>query len=595
MAAGTRLFVEKAIMRRYYKHIFICLGLLYLNLALNDNPAGASISELFSKRLRSRIDTGLARKKFTSQSERICGSADMLRFYNRRGYHPAWIGSNSDFPLADELIQGIYESVQEGLTPSIYHLKQLQSLLNKVRHQNAHKQPVDLKTLMDLEILLTNTFILLGSHLRGGRVNPEKVHAQWVVNNPGVDMAAILQSAIESQKIRAAFKKLLPPHQSYMAMRTVLAKYRKILTDGGWPVIPAGASLRLGDHGRRVTLLRQRLVLAGDLQFAGQDGADQFDGCLASAVRRFQIRHGLTIDGVVGRKTRASLNVSVSDRIRQIEMNMERWRSIPHNLGQRFFLVNIAGFKLTVFENNQPVMDMRVVVGRSARRTPVFSARLKYMVLNPYWYIPSQIAVKDILPQIKNHIGYLLHRKIRIFASWDKDANELDPDSIDWSQFNQRLFPFKLRQDPSPLNALGRIKFILPNQFDVYLHDTPAKQLFLKTSRDFSSGCIRLQRPIDLAAYLLQNRGQWSRDAILQTIKSGQRKIIRIQDTVFVHLFYWTAWVDKEGMVHFRKDIYTRDKSLERALKLENEKLRRPDFNDEMSSKKVLAVNGNEP
>ena len=552
--------------RRYHQTliVFLCCQILALGLSLF--PTRASYAESLDERLRTRIETARTHKKFTCRGELICGIADLPLFYLRRGNKPAWIGNNLDFPLADELIQSIRESTREGLTPNIYHLKQLKFLLNAIRQKEAHRRPLDPKTLIDFEILLTDAFLFLGSHLRGGRVNPETIHTKWIVENPEVDMAAVLQLAIKSKNIRAALQKFIPPQNGYAAMRKALLSYRKIHAKGGWPLIPPGISLRLGDREPRVMLLRQRLIRTGDFEAVANSAQYDFDEPLEKAVRRFQRRHGLKADGVVGRKTLAALNVPVKDRIRQIEINMERWRWIPPDLGRHFLLVNIADFKLTVFENSQPVMDMRVVVGRNARRTPVFSARLKYLVINPYWNIPSKIAVRDILPKVKTDVGYLRDRKIRVLQDWSQNAPQLDPYSINWFETGRRHFPYKLRQDPGPLNALGRIKFMFPNKFEVYLHDTPAKELFQKTSRDFSSGCIRLERPIDLAAYLLSAHDRWSADNISKTIKSGQRKIVKIEETVYVHLLYWTAWVDKEGRLHFRKDIYDRDMPLDRAL-----------------------------
>lgn len=368
-------------MRRYHQTLIAWLCCLILCLGLILFPARESYAESLDERLRTRIEAARAHQEFTCRGELICGIADLPLFYLRRGYKPAWAGNNLDFPLADELIQSIRESVREGLTPNAYHLKQLQFLLNTIRQKEAHRRPLDPKTLIDFEILLTDAFLFLGSHLRGGRVNPETIHTKWIVENPEVDMAAVLQLALKSKNIRAALQKLIPPQNGYAAMHKALLSYRKIHAKGGWPLIPPGISLRLGDRGPRVMLLRARLIKTGDFEAVGNSAKYDFDEPLERAVKRFQKRHGLKADGVVGLKTLAALNVSVKARIRQIEINMERWRWIPPDLGRHSFLVNIADFKLTVFENSQPVTDMRVVVGRNARRTPVFSARLKYSAI----------------------------------------------------------------------------------------------------------------------------------------------------------------------------------------------------------------------
>ncbi|KKL28294.1 hypothetical protein LCGC14_2376570, partial [marine sediment metagenome] len=290
------------------------------------------------------------------------------------------------------------------------------------------------------------------------------------------------------------------------------------------------------------------------------------DEQLEEVVRSFQKKHGLKKDGIVGPKTRAALNVPAKVRARQIELNMERWRWIPRNLGQRYILVNIADFKLSLIENGETVMDMRVVVGRTYRRTPVFSSKMKYLVLNPFWNVPMSIAVKDILPKLRENHNYLSLQNMTLYANWQNGAPPIDPGSIDWSKVNRRSFRYKLVQKPGPQNALGRLKFMFPNKFSVYLHDTPSKELFQKNIRSFSSGCIRAEKPVELAVYLLKDGSNWTREKIMAAINHGKNRSIGIPRPLNVHLLYWTAWVDKAGEIHFRDDIYDRDRPLDKAL-----------------------------
>jgi murein L,D-transpeptidase YcbB/YkuD len=261
------------------------------------------------------------------------------------------------------------------------------------------------------------------------------------------------------------------------------------------------------------------------------------------------------------------LNTSLQKRIRQIELNMERWRWVPRNIGNRYLIVNIADFKLWVIENRRRVLDMRVVVGRPYRRTPVFSAKMTFMVINPHWNIPQRLAIKDILPKIQKNIHYIEQQRIKVFKDWSKNAEEIDPETIVWNRIEPRNFTYKLRQEPGPRNVLGRMKFIFPNKFAVYLHDTPKRSLFKENNRDFSSGCIRVEEPISLAVYLLQDDPSWTRERLIEAIENKAPQVVGLKRPITVHLQYRTAWVDETGRLNFRHDIYDRDRPLDRALK----------------------------
>jgi len=278
------------------------------------------------------------------------------------------------------------------------------------------------------------------------------------------------------------------------------------------------------------------------------------------------MRHGLDVDGVVGSATLDALNVPVEKRVRQLIVNMERWRWLPQDLGKRYILVNIADFELDVVENSQPLMTMRVIVGRDYRRTPVFSDNMTYLVLSPYWHVPTAIAVQDILPKIQQEPGYLAKQNIRVFRGWGAETREIDPRTVNWSHVTAANFSYRLRQEPGPMNALGRVKFMFPNKFNVYLHDTPAQELFAKPERTFSSGCIRIEKPIELAEYLLQSDAKWTREKILAVADKRIEQTVRLPEPMPIHLLYWTAWADEDRTVQFRADVYARDGKLYEAL-----------------------------
>lgn len=307
--------------------------------------------------------------------------------------------------------------------------------------------------------------------------------------------------------------------------------------------------------------MRARLRASGDITV---DSAkpDLYGPALVMAVKRFQNRHGLEPDGVVGKQTVAAMNVPVEERIRQIVLNMERWRWLPEDLGDRYILVNIAGFKLTLVDSGAVWDRMRVAVGKPYRRTPVFSDRIRYLEFNPYWTVPYSIATRDLLPKIKKNPGILKVKGYELL----RDGKSVAPETINWSSLSRKNFPYTLRQKPGPKNALGRVKFMFPNQFAVYLHDTPGRQVFGHASRAFSSGCIRLARPIDLAEQVLRDTPDWNRERIDAVLETGKRTVVNLAKRLPVHLTYSTAWSGEGGTINFRPDIYGRDKSLHEAL-----------------------------
>jgi murein L,D-transpeptidase YcbB/YkuD len=376
-------------------------------------------------------------------------------------------------------------------------------------------------------------------------------------------LTEISQDSIDIEEIAGSVEESCPEDTSYLQLESALAQYRNLKDQGGWPSVPDGPTMRKGDSGPRVAALRNRLLISGDLEQVNQQRSDLFDDEMVLAVRRFQERHGRTVDGIVGRNTLMDLNVSVEQRVRQIEVNVERWQQLPCELGERFIMVNTASFQLEVVEKGQRLTKMKVVAGRRSRRTPEVSSALTYLVINPYWHIPHRIAKRDILPKIQEDPHYLIRQNILVFENWESDAPEIDARSVDWSKMTEKAFSFKLRQEPGPTNALGRFKFVFPSQFPVCLHDTPVRSLFQKTQRDFSSGCVRVEKPIELACLLLKSEPKWTRDKILDTLHSGETQVIWLSEKIPVHLSYWTAWVDERGTIHFRDDIYGRDKSLE--------------------------------
>ncbi len=514
----------------------------------------AAADSALQNRLRVRLEAGLVSDSLTVGGERLYARDALRRAYADIDFKPMWVDENGldarGQALADWLAR---EPERQGLRPEDYHVAVIRAL-------HAAQEP---GAAVDLELALSDAFLTVGAHLTAGRLDPTTLDPQWIANPRTRDLVPDLERAGASDAPGAVLEELLPRAKAYSVLVDYLAALRRQRDAGGWPSIPPGPALHPGDSGERVASLARRLAAEGDLPAAGVGG--DYDAMLTAAVARFQSRHGLTADGVAGPGTLRELAVPIDRRIDQVAVNLERWRWLPENLGQRYVLVNIAGFELEVVEDGRKRLDMRVVVGTPYRRTPVFSGRISYVVLNPYWEVPPKIAVQDKLPLIKANPNYLRDQRFEVLQGWGAAERVVDPSTVDWSKITARNFPYRLRQLPGATNALGRIKFMFPNPFSVYLHDTPTRDLFAKESRSFSSGCIRLDRPLDLAEYLLADAG-WTRTALQTAIASGRQLTIPLKTQVPVHLLYWTVWTADDGTVEFRKDIYDRDSAVLREL-----------------------------
>jgi len=339
---------------------------------------------------------------------------------------------------------------------------------------------------------------------------------------------------------------------------------------GQWRKIILRKSIRPGDEDERIIEVKKRIAL---LENAGVESLTTgnlslFDHNLMKKVIRFQLNHGLKPDGIIGRKTMRELNKSPQERLDQIKVNMARWRWHDHTLGDKYILVNIANYRLFTYEAGELKFSMPVIVGELQNQTPVFSDKIKYLELNPYWNVPTSIAKDEELPKLRKNPNYLVDKNIRLFPNWQKNSVEIDSTVIDWNAVTpSQMAGFKLRQDPGPNNALGRVKFVFPNQYFVYLHDTPSKKLFSRQTRPFSHGCIRVSEPAKLVTFLLNEKGnKWDRERVNHLINLGKRKVLQIRPAIPVHITYQTAWVDKDGQINFNGDVYGRDEKLYQAL-----------------------------
>jgi len=526
-----------------------------------------SPDELVAERIRTRIEDAGVVAELRAGGEPVYESVVLPSFYERRLYRPAWSDERGPTRLADDLVGALRRADLEGLRSEDYHLAGIEAVLTELRADAKRGPAIAPDRWAELDLLLTDAFLVYGAHLLAGRVNPETLRPEWLAHPRSADIAAVLEAALASGNIGVMLETLAPPQHGYRRLREALARYREVAASGGWPAIPDRSTLQLGDSGPPVVALRERLRLEDDLGPAEQQDTALFDDGVEQALKKFQRRHGLAADGAVGAATRAELNVRVERRVEQLELNLERWRWLPKDLGRRHIIVNIAAFELEVVNEETVVLAMRVVVGRLYNRTPVLSDTVRYIVLNPYWHVPRSIAAGEILAKVRQDPSYLARSKLRVFPISGPDAREVDPATVDWAVITSADFPFRLRQDPGPLNALGHLKFMFLNKFNVYLHDTPARPLFEESQRDFSHGCIRIQQPIELAVYLLRQDPRWNRDALLRALDTAVDRTVPLPEPMPIHLLYWTAWADEDGTIQFRRDIHGRDAPLLTALR----------------------------
>jgi murein L,D-transpeptidase YcbB/YkuD len=527
------------------------LGVHALAAAAQTPTSSGSVIEA----VRERVEALSASGRLSVEGTPLSATRSLATLYELHGFQPFW-----DSPRLAKLLDVVHASATDGLTPADYHLATLERLAGRV-----DRAPLDTA---QLDLLATDAYTELLYHLYFGKVDPASIDSRWNFERRQMEESDAVQfvlGAMTAADIASAIDKVRPDHWMYQGMAKALADYRRIESAGDWPTIADGPTLRRGVADPRVAALRLRLSASGDDSGASTGGA-VFDEDLEAALKRFQARHFLSPDGVVGPGTRRELNVSVVQRIDQIRVNLERARWVLHQSADgEFVIVDVAGFEVRYVRDRTVIWRTRAQVGQPYRQTPIFRSAIDEVVFNPTWTVPPGILGKDILPAVKRDPSYLEKRGLRVIDRNGRPVNQAD---IDFARYTAATFPFMIRQDPGPSNALGRVKIMFPNPYLVYLHDTPSQALFEREHRAFSSGCIRTEGPLELAELLLANPDRWGRAAIAAAVASGTTRTIRLPKPVPVLLLYWTVDRDDQGAIVFKPDPYGRDAKLLKALDL---------------------------
>lgn len=526
----------------------LSLALLLLPASLTAGPVEHAIERLASS--------------FSADDPNLFGDAKLdtavmiPQFYKQRDYNPGWYGTDNEQQLLRELNRG----VDQGFRPTDFNLPLLYQLQDVARSG----EPGDIAA---FDLVATDAAIKLIHHMGFGKVDPSDLDSAWNFSRPVIrrEPSAVLNEFLDGEGFSALMGRIDPDVAQYRQLVDALKRYRDIKHSGGWPAVPDGTVLKPGMSDPAVAVLRERLsreAAAQETAFqtsvaAGRE--ETYDDKLVEAVKAFQARHGLDADGAVGPKSFASLNRTASERVDQLRLSLERARWLMRDLADDFVMVNIAGAR-TYFIKDGTVWNTRSVTGSAYRKTPVFRDEIQYMEFNPTWTVPASIFRKDKLPRIRKDAGYLARNNYTVVRS--SDRTPVNAASINWTSDNPGV---TLVQQPGPGNALGRVKFMFPNDYAVYLHDTNERGLFDRNDRNLSSGCVRLEHPFEFASLLMEGQPDWSRERMNAILDSGKTTRINLEKPVPVLLTYWTAWVE-EGVVHFREDPYERDGPILEAL-----------------------------
>lgn len=495
-------------------------------------------------------------KTIKLNGEKIIGNQVITSLYKDTDYTPLWTSKKNQTDLVDIL----EDSYFDGLNPADYHIEDIKSYVNEI----ANGTSISTNDAAVADIVMTNALLTYAFHMIQGKVNPALLDPNWNYSKKVMadSVEFKIMHVLQTQTIKQQVENIRPELKMYHKFRALFERYDSIQNVNGdvEQIKYPGKSLRLGDTSEAVGELKRRI---NHFYISSNSSDDNvFDEELKAALIDFQKQNKLDADGIAGKKTFEMLNMSVKDRMDILRVNMERCRWLNNDVPDEFLLVNIAEYKLYIFRNQKIEYNCRVVVGKEYHKTPVFTSEIKYIAFNPTWTVPYSIASKETLPKLKADPQYLQKNNMTLL----RGNNEVDPTTINFNNYTRRNFPFTIRQEPGPNNALGRVKFMFPNKHAVYLHDTPSKSFFEKTERAFSHGCVRVQNPLILAEQLLKNHG-YDKKKIDDIVESEKLQNVSLEKFMTVMLMYWTCFEDiQDSEMYFHRDIYGRDKAVLKEL-----------------------------
>ncbi len=526
-------------------------------------------------------------------------------FYKMRNYEPVWHNGYTLYGQASYAIRQIENAAKEALKSEDYHGETLTKLYNEINQVYDAKFMSDENFLSKMDLLITDAVLHYAHHLRHGRLNSDKIDIGWnIQNDKDADLATRLHKAMSGGGTQQFFDQSRPQHPEYKQLMVSLAYYQSLQKDKGeWKTNLKSGKLEVGMEEKEVAALRQRLFFGETLPQTLNDAKasttrvlktevsmDTLRGAFAKIIEledsliltkidsihnpaifdsvvfhklvAFQRQHGIADDGVIGPNTLSVLNAPLKQRIQQIQIALEQWRWMPNEYSDFYVFVNIPSYQLDVYKKGEIDLTKKVMVGKTYHKTVIFNNHIRYLDLNPYWTVPYSIATKEILPKLKQNLSYLNRQNMKVFSG----GKVINPYNVDWSKVTRRRFPYTIRQEPGKKNALGTVKFMFPNKYNIYLHDTPSKSLFVKAERAYSHGCIRLDNPVQFAEYLLQDNPKWDAQKIEKVLEGKKNTRVSLDEKIPVYIAYFTAWVDENGVTRFQKDVYGKDKEVMKVL-----------------------------
>lgn len=519
-----------------------------------------------SEQLRTILEQENPGEKITIRDISLESAGAIHVFYDSRNYDEAWSENGILTEQAYELRFEIKQAKFDGLNPQDYHIGLIDAFFKTFEANKKSGQTNDFAELADLDLLMTDAYFKLASHLEMGKVDPSKLQSEWGISRKpqNADYLSLLSGAIQSKEIRKSLEQLYPNFTIYRKGREVIRSMDELSKKDSldWKAIKIDKAIKVGDSNNAIPAIRQRLQFWGHLKEGYDAESKIYDSVLFAAVKSFQKENGMEPDGAIGKNTVEGLNASPAYLLDKASINLERLRWLPDTVRDaEFILVNIANYQLDYINKLDTVFSSKVIVGKRYHESPIFTAQMSYIVFSPYWNIPTSIAKNEIIPSIRKNPNYLNQKNMEVVTGSGK---VVDPASINWSS---KSFPYMIRQKPGGSNSLGLVKFMFPNSHSVYIHDTPSKSLFEKEDRALSHGCIRLQNPAKFAQVLLKDEPSWTPERIDKAMHQEKEQIVNLPRKIPVVLVYLTFWADSKGQPHFRSDIYDRDEELLKLLR----------------------------